>query len=114
MNTVSLIVALAFAALFTYFLARMVWSIGRNLVHGRMFRRKLRERLAGIPLEQALVRSGTDPDDYLHARQIHNIAQEMRNCTDCQVTSECKEALNEGTPAEEFVFCPNYKALFKR
>ena len=113
-DTISLIVSLAFVALFSYFLARMVWSIGRNLVTGRLFRRRLRERLAGMPLEQALERAGTDPDDYLHARQIHTIEKEMKNCAGCQVTSECNEALDSGTPTEKFEFCPNYKALFKR
>jgi hypothetical protein len=113
-NTISLIVSLAFVALFTYFMARMVWSIGRNLIHGRLFRRRLRERLAGMPLERALERSGTDADEYLHARQIHTIAKEMNNCASCQVTSTCKEALDDGTPTEKFDFCPNHQALFKR
>ena len=113
-NTISLIVTWAFVALFAYFLARMAWSIGRNLIHGRIFRRKLRERLAGMPLEQALERSGTDPDTYLHERQIHAISREMNNCAGCQVTSECKEAMDDGTPTEKFEFCPNYKELFKR
>lgn len=113
METLSLVISLLFVVLFGYFLVRMVWSIGVNLVHGRRLRRKLRQQLMGMPLEQALERAGADPDLYLHERQLHEIDREMRNCAGCSTTRECQTALDTGVPAEKFEFCPNYDALFK-
>ena len=113
MSTISLVVTLLFGALFAYFIARMVWVIGRNLVQGMLVRRQLRQRLATMPLEQALERSGADPTTYLHDRQIHDIEVQMRNCESCQALDKCSDALATDKPAEQFDFCPNYDALFK-
>lgn len=113
MEILSLIISLLFVALFGYFLARMVWSIGRNLTQGLLVRRQLRRRLMGMPLEQALERSGSDPVLYLHNRQIHDVEREMRNCEGCRATQECQTALASDVPTEKFEFCPNYDALFK-
>jgi hypothetical protein len=113
MEIISLIISLLFVVLFGYFLARMVWSIGRNLWQGLLLRRQLRERLAGIPLERALDRSGRDAAAYLHTRQIHEIEREMRNCESCSASHDCHTALAADVPTEKFDFCPNYDALFK-
>jgi hypothetical protein len=113
MEILSLIISLLFVLLFGYFLAKMAWSIGRNLVQGLLMRRQLRKRLIGMPLEQALERSGADPDLYLHGRQIHEVEREMRNCEGCRATSECQTALQSDVPTEKFEFCPNYDALFR-
>jgi len=113
MKTLSLVVALSFAALFGYFVARMAWAIGRNLLHGLTFRRQLHERLNGMPLSRVLARAGSDAVLYLHDRHVHDIERELRNCESCRATSQCRHALQDGTPAERFEFCPNYAALFK-
>ncbi len=113
MSNISLIVTLLFGALFAYFIARMVWAIGRNLVQGMLMRRQLRQRLAGMPLGQALERSGADPASYLHDRQIHDIEVQLRNCEGCQELDQCGDALATDKPTEQFKFCPNYDALFK-
>ena len=113
MEIISLIISLLFVVLFGYFLARMVWSIGRNLMQGLLMRRQLRKRLMGMPLEQALERAGSDPVLYLHDRQIHEIEREMRNCEDCSASHECHAALAADVPTEKFEFCPNYDALFR-
>ena len=96
-----------------YFALRMLWCIGQNLYTGLILRRKLRERLSGMPLEQALVRSGSDPTLYLHDKQLHEIEQQMRSCENCKVTETCDTALKTDTPTERFNFCPNYVDLFK-
>lgn len=113
METISLIVAWFFIVLIGYFALRMVWCIGQNLYEGLVLRRKLRERLSGMRLEQALERAGSDPTLYLHDKQMHEIEQQMRNCENCQVTETCDGALKANTPAERFNFCPNYVDLFK-
>ena len=113
METLSLVISLLFVVLFGYFLLRMVWSIGANLIHGRQLRRRLRGQLMGMPLERALEHAGADPDMYLHERQMHQIDREIRNCAGCTATQECQSALDVGTPIEKFEFCPNYEALFK-
>lgn len=113
METLSLVIALLFAVLFGYFVARMAWAIGRNLLHGRGFRRQLHERLTGIPLSRVLAHAGSDAVLYLHDRPMHDIERELRNCEACRVTSRCRHALQEGLPAERFEFCPNYAALFE-
>ncbi len=112
-DKISFAVVVLFTLLLAYFSIRMVWVIGRNLVQGRLLRRRLRQRLAGMPLEQALERSGADPTVYLHDRQLHEIEREMRNCEGCKVTAECSGAMGKDTPTEKFDFCPNYDALFK-
>lgn len=113
METLSLVISLLFVVLFGYFLLRMVWSIGSNLVHGRKLRRQLRGQLMGMPLERVLEHAGADPDLYLHARQMHDIDREMRNCANCTATQECQGALDANASIETFGFCPNYEALFK-
>lgn len=113
MEKISLVVIALFALLIAYFSFRVVWVIGRNLVQGMLLRRRMRQRLAGMPLEQALERSGADPTQYLHDRQLHEIESEMRNCEGCKATTECNSAMEDDTPTEKFDFCPNYDALFK-
>ena len=113
MENLSLVISFSFVILFGYFLTRMAWSIGTNLVNGRQLRRGLRNRLAELPLEHALERAGTDPDIYLHTRQLHEIDREMRNCGDCAAVQQCQSALDTAVPIEKFVFCPNYELLFK-
>jgi hypothetical protein len=113
MEKVSLLVMLVFAGMLAWFGARLIWSIGRNLASGLLLRRRLGQRLAGMPLAQALERSGADPTLYLHDRQLHDIERDMRRCEGCQATEECSTALDAGLPTEKFEFCPNYDALFK-
>lgn len=113
MEKISLVIIAAFVLLIAYFGGRMVWVIGRNLVQGMLLRRRLRQRLAGMPLERALERSGAEPDLYLHERQLHEIERELRHCEGCKVTTECGAAMDNDTPTEKFDFCPNYDALFK-
>ncbi|MDV3237415.1 MAG: hypothetical protein LOY58_01010 [Gammaproteobacteria bacterium] len=113
METLSLVIALLFAVLFGYFVARMAWVIGRNLLQGLVFRRQLHRRLTGMPLGQVLAHAGSDAVLYLHDRQVHDIERELRNCEACRATRECRNALQEGLPADRFEFCPNYAALFK-
>ncbi|MFN2308599.1 MAG: hypothetical protein ABR553_02530 [Gammaproteobacteria bacterium] len=109
----SLIISLLFVVLFGYFLIRMSWSIGHNLVQGMRLRRQLHQRLQALPLETALGRAGADPRLYLHGRPIHEIEREMHNCETCQAARQCQAALAAGVPTEQFTFCPNYVALFK-
>lgn len=113
MENLSLLVSFSFVILFGYFLTRMVWSIGNNLVQGRELRRRVRERLMTMPLARALERAGTDPDLYLHERQLQEIDRQMRNCGGCSATPECQRALDAAAPIETFEFCPNHEALFK-
>lgn len=113
MEILSLIISLLFAVLFGYFLVRMMWCIGDNLIRGRRLRRQLRGQLMGMPLERALEHAGADPDLYLHERQMHQIDREIRNCANCTATQECQGALDANLPIEKFGFCPNYEALFK-
>ena len=113
METISLIVAWLFIVLLGYFTLRMIWTIGQNLYAGFVVRRKLRERLSGMRLEQALERAGADPTLYLHEKPMHEIEQQMRNCAHCQVTETCDSALKTDVPTERFDFCPNYVDLFK-
>lgn len=112
METISFLVILAFAGLLAWFLVRLVWSIGRNLSNGLLLRRRLAQRLAAMPLAQALQRAGKDAALYLHGRQLHDIEREMRRCEGCRATEECKTGLDAGLSIEKFEFCPNYDALF--
>lgn len=113
MDKISLVIIAVFALLITYFSLRLIWVIGRNLMEGMLLRRRMRQRLAEMPLGQALERSGADPTLYLHERQLHEVEREMRNCEGCKATAECGSAMENGTPTEKFDFCPNYEALFK-
>lgn len=113
MDILSLVIISLFGLLIAYFSFKLVWVIGRNLVQGMLLRRRMRQRLAGMPLEQALERSGADPTLYLHDRQLHEVEREMRNCEGCKATTECNSAMENDTPTEKFDFCPNYDALFK-
>lgn len=113
MENVSLVISFAFVILFGYFLARMSWSIGANLVQGRQLRRGLRNRLMALPLEQALERAGVDPDLYLHERPLHEVDRHLRNCGSCGAARECQSALATATPIDEFMFCPNYATLLR-
>lgn len=113
MDKLSLVIISLFGLLIAYFSFRLVWVIGRNLVQGMLLRRRMRQRLAEMPLGQALERSGADPTLYLHDRQLHEVEREMRNCEGCKATTECNSAMEADTPTEKFDFCPNYNALFK-
>ena len=113
MDKLSLVIISLFGLLIAYFSFKLVWVIGGNLVQGMLLRRRMRQRLAEMPLGQALERSGADPTLYLHDRQLHEVEREMRDCEGCKSTTECSSAMENDTPTEKFDFCPNYDTLFK-
>jgi len=110
-DQVSLATAAVMGVLLAVTAGGLIRGIAANLSQGQQVRRDLGERLGRLPLVRVLRLRGADPTGYLHQRPVHEIERQLRVCAGCSAVHRCERALRQGAAADEFRFCPNYRAL---
>jgi uncharacterized protein DUF6455 len=112
MNPISVLVLLALGGMLLYTVLTIVVAIVRNLREGQRFRQTLAEKVRGLRLRKMLATLRIDLAGYLHRVPVVDIEKNMQACKACQAHAACDEALaDDGKPAADYGFCPNYDAL---
>lgn len=112
MNTITLIVASVLGLFLLYFLARLSWSIGVNVINGLGFYRALESELGKLRLSRMLEALGINRSVYIHQNPVSDIERQMESCARCEHTQECDEKLAEGElDVDEIDFCNNEASL---
>ena len=123
MDIFTIVVGSALAALFAFFIARFVFTIGSNLVKGRRFHDDLEKSFDGLRLSSMIQRLGINKYRYIRVNQVIDIERHMENCSNCENTESCDDKLaaaangNVSLNIDNIDFCNNeaeMKEIYRR
>jgi len=112
MDTMTMVVGGALVAMVSWFMLRLTYTIGINLVNGRKFHHALDQEFSKLRLNKMLSALGISKTDYIYQSSVKDIQRQMKSCSDCNNTDECDEKLT--TPdidVTETEFCNNEEEL---
>ena len=114
MNMLTMIIIGSLTLLLAIFTIRLFYKIIVNIINGRKFHQALEQEFSKLRLNNMLSALGISKTDYIYQTSVKDIHQQMKNCTDCENTTECDEKL--ATPdidVTEIEFCNNEEELQK-
>ena len=107
-----MVVGGALVAMVSWFMLRLTYTIGINLVNGRKFHHALDQEFSKLRLNKMLSALGISKTDYIYQSSVKDIQRQMKSCSDCNNTDECDEKLT--TPdidVTKIEFCNNEEEL---
>ena len=112
MDIFSSLVGLALLTLLAFFILRLFYVIGCNLIRGRRFHQNLAAEFERLRLSRMLAALGISKARYIHQTPVVEIRQHMQNCEQCENTQECDSRLAKGeVDADHIGFCNNEETL---
>ncbi len=88
-------------------------SIGRNLKVGHAYRKKLAQKIEGLPMGRMLQRLGIDEYRLLHEKDGVHLHEEINRCASCDSKKTCEQVMetHEHLAPDDIDFCPNRDEL---
>jgi hypothetical protein len=113
MDIGSLLGTLVLVALVIAVIVMMPFAIGKNLMRGHAYRKRLEDQLNDLRLSKMLGFLGLDKSKYLHKQQAMEIRQHMEKCDACGDKAKCDDTLGSETvtPEVDLSFCANIDSL---
>jgi hypothetical protein len=117
MDIITVIVGGALILYLAYFLVRLAYTIGRNLVNGKRFYQNLESRLEDLRLGRMLSLLGINKKQYVYQNPVNDITKHMNQCASCANTAVCDEKLAAASSSTGSIeldgisFCSNKSEL---
>jgi len=96
-----------------YFIAKISYTIIKNLIDGRKPKQLLEQHFNRLRLSRMLTALGINKTDYLYQTSVTTVQQQMKQCAECDNTSTCDDQLatENGLSIKNIDFCNNESGI---